>query len=275
MEQPGFWDFPYRFHLQVIDLNLSVRYKSELPVLHLLTYKRAFSKKKRKKEKKDVGLSPSMAYRIWCHFCFLCLFTRKGLAFSSPVYWWDVMGCLFFLSHLWHSASSYPHRPSTDTGGLAICFRHIFAFVSSIPFACLLFWYHVRELRDLLSFLIYMHFLTPEHSLNLSFFIFSLCQIFCSVHFFHSHHPFFRHSFVLVCLLHLGVSLDLYFRLVHFRLVCLGRTRGGLVLGFCNIAFSRQKASVLYIDLYIRTYIHMHIVNTEAFLVYLNYSITW
>lgn len=133
----------------------------------------------------------------------------------------------------------------------------------------------MRELRDLLSFLIYMHFLTPEHSLNLSFFIFSLCQIFCSVHFFHSHHPFFRHSFVLVCLLHLGVSLDLYFRLVHFRLVCLGRTRGGLVLGFCNIAFSRQKASVLYIDLYIRTYIHMHIVNTEAFLVYLNYSITW
>lgn len=41
MEQSGCWDFPFRFHLQVIDLTLFVRYKSDLPVLHLLTYKRA------------------------------------------------------------------------------------------------------------------------------------------------------------------------------------------------------------------------------------------
>ena len=143
------------------------------------------------------------------------------------------MGCLFFLSHLWHFASSYPNRPSTDIGGLAICFFFFF----------------------------------------FSFHLF-LVSKFLQCTFFHSP-SFFHHSFVLVCLLHLGDPLNLYFRLVHFRLVCLGRTRGGLVLGFCNIAFSRQKASVLYIDLYIRTYIHMHIVNTEAFLVYLNYSITW
>ena len=108
-------------------------------------------------------------------------------------------------------------------------------------------------------------FLIPEHSLNLSFHLF-LVSKFLQCTFFHSP-SFFHHSFVLVCLLHLGDPLNLYFRLVHFRLVCLGRTRGGLAWSLGSVIYSifTAKASVLYIDLYIRTYIHMHILLIQKF----------
>ena len=149
------------------------------------------------------------------------------------------MGCLFFLSHLWHFASSYPNRPSTDIGGLAICFFFFF-----LAYLCICF-FHSFCMPSILipcarvggfTIIPYIYaFLIPEHSLNLSFHLF-LVSKFLQCTFFHSP-SFFHHSFVLVCLLHLGDPLNLYFRLVHFRLVCLGRTRGwpGLVPGFCNI----------------------------------------
>lgn len=168
-----------------------------------------------------MGLSPSMAYRIWCRFCFLCLFTRKGSPFSSPVYWWDVIGCLFFLSHLWHSASSYPHRPSTDIGGLAICFRHIF---------CICF-FHSFCMPSILipcarvagfTIIPYIYAFSFTWAFLESFVLSFPCVKPSAVYIFSLSPSFFfpRHSFVLVCFIAPGGSIESLLSTCTFSTCC-------------------------------------------------------